>query len=83
MDLEDELDSQTDVHICINQPIVSDEKNSIDKTIHKTKIHKDLEKEEFKVLQLKDNVLLRGLPLWKSFLTLMMFLESQKWNQQE
>ena len=66
--LEDELDSQTDLHISINHPAVSDEKISVNKTVQKTEIHKDTKKEEFKVLQLKDNVLPRVLaPLEELF----------------
>lgn len=59
--MEDELDNQIDVHISINQPTIYDENIYVKKDVHKTAIHKDLKKEEFKVLQLKDNVLPRGL----------------------
>lgn len=59
--MDDELDLKTDAHVDIEKPPVSDEKIYANKTVHKTEIHKDPEKEEIKILQLKDNVLPRGL----------------------
>lgn len=75
IDLENEIDSHTTVHSYLdqiatdlNQIVVYEEKFLVNKTVQKTEIHKDPGKEEFKVLQLKDNVLPRGLvPLEELF----------------
>lgn len=61
IDLEDGLDSQIDVHISIEKLFASDVNILANKIIHEIEIHKDPEKKEFKVLQLKDSILPIGL----------------------
>lgn len=66
--MEDGLASQTNVYISIEQLVISDVNILANKTVHEIEIHKDQEKEEFKVLQLKDNIFPRELsPLEELF----------------